>query len=464
VLIHLGQIYGIRGCTLANPPSPLIDPTLRADLPVYPALIEICRVTSATVTGPPGCTANLYLSYIEQIDTTTLMPRDRITCLVDDLTGIGLVPGPYVCRLVGAYAGYPVYAAQLGAGGGPAPPPDDYCSLASTQNTDCILAEGPYGSVVLMYSGGEWTSDIPIYYPDCDDITSGILVFSYSDGSLHLILDGKELLNCGDGCFTGGPLTLHEPQDCGPPCMGVTFSICLTCIPCTSGTSGSGDGCGNCLNGSNGSTKDLCGICPGTPCCSELPSSLCLTVLDNSIFFGYFPPINVGDKTTLSLGAAGDPCSWGGTLDGHTITVKSDGTPTGYQPTVDGTNVVGWTVIACNFNTSNTYLQIASGSCGTIPVAFFAILNGTLHGVPFVNYMITLPYNASLPGTGYLGSDSNISMSLVCSQNGFFTAAVELKSGAGGADGRIAMICKPCCIGDGTLMGAGGNLFARVST
>jgi hypothetical protein len=97
---------------VADLPSPLVNPTFRDDLPRYPGLLQICRVVASssppyaavTVPGPVGSPPpNLYAAYTEQVRTDTLLPRDRETCVVDDLTGAGLTPGYYGCRLVGSY-------------------------------------------------------------------------------------------------------------------------------------------------------------------------------------------------------------------------------------------------------------------------------------------------------------------------------------------------------------------------
>ncbi len=83
-------------------PIPLVSPVLRDDLPRYPPLIQVCRVTGDIVSGttPPP---NLYISYTQQVDTVTYLPADEEVCVVTDLTGDGLTDGYYVCRLVGTF-------------------------------------------------------------------------------------------------------------------------------------------------------------------------------------------------------------------------------------------------------------------------------------------------------------------------------------------------------------------------
>jgi hypothetical protein len=58
----------------------------------------------------------------------------------------------------------------------------------------------------------------------------------YSAGAVHLSLDGLELLDCGNGCFSGGPLTGHDSQVGVDPCDGPVFTVCVSCAPSCIGT------------------------------------------------------------------------------------------------------------------------------------------------------------------------------------------------------------------------------------
>jgi hypothetical protein len=76
---------------------------------------------------------------------------------------------------------------------------------------------------------GVWTSDPDEYvYP----LGSGVVEFWFAGGMVHLSVDGLELLDCGDGCFTGGPLTGHVSQEGEVPCEADTFTLCVECHCC----------------------------------------------------------------------------------------------------------------------------------------------------------------------------------------------------------------------------------------
>lgn len=104
-------------------------PSFGQTQPIYPPLIQLVRVTSATVPGPTGGASAgvgtggvaptiLYVSSTQQLRTDTLSPRDREPCLVDDVNNVGLPPGYYLGRLAGSYKSLPVYEVpMLGAGG-----------------------------------------------------------------------------------------------------------------------------------------------------------------------------------------------------------------------------------------------------------------------------------------------------------------------------------------------------------
>lgn len=114
--------------------TPFDGPKLRPDLPVYPGALQLLRVTSATIPGPSGGVSSgigtgniaptvLYVAETQQSRTDTLSPRDREPCLVLDPSGLGLLPGYYLGRLVNTYQSLPVYmvSAVPGPSGVPGP-------------------------------------------------------------------------------------------------------------------------------------------------------------------------------------------------------------------------------------------------------------------------------------------------------------------------------------------------------
>lgn len=109
-------------------------------------------------------------------------------------------------------------------GGGP-------CVLARLKTTDCLTATGPINSIT-MTGGGPWTGTGFQYL----DVTNGTLVATWNTatGMLDLVLDGSILMNCGNGCYTGGPLTGHTRagSDTSAACEGEVFTVCLSCVCC----------------------------------------------------------------------------------------------------------------------------------------------------------------------------------------------------------------------------------------
>ena len=101
-------------------PSAFSPPKLGSDLPLYPPVSQLLRVTSATVPGPVGysqgmvgssvLSGGLYVSFTQQMRAEgSLLPRDREPCLAADVNGLGLGPGFYIGRLCGSWTSLPVY-------------------------------------------------------------------------------------------------------------------------------------------------------------------------------------------------------------------------------------------------------------------------------------------------------------------------------------------------------------------
>lgn len=73
-------------------------------LPLYPAIEQVCRVYASALAG-----TNVYPAYMQQY-AGALAFRDREPCYVVEPNGITLRAGRYDCRLVGSYLGLPLLA------------------------------------------------------------------------------------------------------------------------------------------------------------------------------------------------------------------------------------------------------------------------------------------------------------------------------------------------------------------
>jgi hypothetical protein len=85
--------------------SNLNPPVLGQQLPVYPALPQIVRVTSAV-----PATTNIYSCKVQQFDLGIGDLRDREDAFVFDSNKTGMIPANYYARLVSSYASKPLYA------------------------------------------------------------------------------------------------------------------------------------------------------------------------------------------------------------------------------------------------------------------------------------------------------------------------------------------------------------------
>lgn len=135
--------------------------------------------------------------------------------------------------------------------------------LASLRPRDCVRVTGLGQSKILSHTDGSWSSR---YVSDADGPTgtgesagydlmtypggSGTLSFYYdvANARYRLLLDGKELTYCGNGCFSGGYYTGHVPENypyvtgtgsgSGSavvpflPCDGYSFLLCVSCHCC----------------------------------------------------------------------------------------------------------------------------------------------------------------------------------------------------------------------------------------
>jgi hypothetical protein len=110
------------------------------------------------------------------------------------------------------------------AGGGP-------CELAGVRTEDCVNVATAAGDFKLTWDAGssKFTSADTFAYP----LGTGVFAFWFSAGVAHLSLAGNELMNCGNGCFTGGALTGHATQTVGATfCDGEVFTVCVSCVAC----------------------------------------------------------------------------------------------------------------------------------------------------------------------------------------------------------------------------------------
>lgn len=152
---------------MPNFPSPLTEPTLRDDLPRYPGVTQLIRVTATRAPGPTyggnqvaGSSLlgpALYVAFTQQLRSDgSLLPRDREPCLADDVDGTGLSPGYYIGRLASSFNSLPVY--EVGTGGGST----QMVRVTSTTPTGvfypAVLQTSADGGVVWtdMPGGGVW--------------------------------------------------------------------------------------------------------------------------------------------------------------------------------------------------------------------------------------------------------------------------------------------------------------------
>lgn len=107
-----------------------------------------------------------------------------------------------------------------GTGGGP-------CALASLREIDCIKLSDGEDDVILEFDTTTWTGT--------NDRGSWVFGWDAAVGIAYLTLGGTRLMNCGNGCFTGGALTGHiaqSPNGTAEECTGEEFTVCLSCHCC----------------------------------------------------------------------------------------------------------------------------------------------------------------------------------------------------------------------------------------
>ncbi len=74
--------------------------------PTYPVLVSFCRVAADAIVGvsPPT-----HAGFAQQYNPASGAWRDREAVYVQEANGQRLAPGIYDCRLVGNYAGLPLF-------------------------------------------------------------------------------------------------------------------------------------------------------------------------------------------------------------------------------------------------------------------------------------------------------------------------------------------------------------------
>lgn len=203
---------------------------------------------SAFIPGSAECTIYRLLTWTNPIEfeeqegrtetvynlSTKDVPGDTYILIVKDKWGVWVASG-LVDQLTEDELDEPGTGTGTAVTGG-------YCDLAILRQTDCVLVDTPgQGTFLLEYSEGSWSSLDEYDYT----VGQGPFEFWYEAGRLHLSLDGLELLDCGNGCFSGGPLTGHGAQVEGATgtgtgtgalplnfCSGESFTVCVRCSCC----------------------------------------------------------------------------------------------------------------------------------------------------------------------------------------------------------------------------------------
>lgn len=173
-------------------PSPFNNPTLKEDLPLYPPLDQLVRVTQAVVAGPSGVAQLagssvlapvLYVAFTQQLRTDSLLPRDREPCLVADVNGFGLLPGYYTARLAGSWTSLPVYevafrSAALPGPQGPQGSQGIQGPVGPQGSTGLQGPPGPTGSTGPQGPPGPSPSDCAFYFTGSKQVVVPPLSFN----------------------------------------------------------------------------------------------------------------------------------------------------------------------------------------------------------------------------------------------------------------------------------------------
>jgi hypothetical protein len=127
-----------------------VAPWLGQGLPVYPQVNSLCRVSAQAVLG-----TNVYPGFAQQF-TPPLSLRDRESVFIWEPNNIALGPGVYDCRLVGSYAGLPLYATNCCISG-PFPPLPSVSPISSSSSSS-----GPFVLSTVPASGAVGVSPLTL--------------------------------------------------------------------------------------------------------------------------------------------------------------------------------------------------------------------------------------------------------------------------------------------------------------
>lgn len=212
---------------------------------VYIALVPEDGLPGAehvgTAGGPPTSLSGVECQVYElSTDDGVLRPVDGLTRWVYNLSSRGIRGGGWALLMRekgGEWIATAVLQSSAGDNAGAG-----QCELALLNSDDCVLItylNGETGEIEYYYlewdaSSQTWKSGETFLYPG----GSGTFEFGYEEGRFRLTLGGLDLINCGDGCYTGSWITGHGTDETGTglpestPCNATSFTVCLSCACC----------------------------------------------------------------------------------------------------------------------------------------------------------------------------------------------------------------------------------------
>lgn len=161
-------------------------------------------MTEAVVAGPSGVSQFagssvlapvLYVAFVQQLRSDSLLPRDRVPCLAADINGLGLLPGYYTGRLGGSHNSLPVYeiafkSANIAGPTGPQGPRGSTGPEGPPGPAGSTGPPGPPGD-----GGGPLASGCAYFFTGSEDFLSSI---SFNSMTCTLSYTTKTLVgDCG---------------------------------------------------------------------------------------------------------------------------------------------------------------------------------------------------------------------------------------------------------------------------